>query len=108
LYNLLSNAIKFRSPERQLKVRATSRVEDGQAILEITDNGLGFNFDLHQEKVFKLYRRFHAHVGGRGVGLYLIKTQVEVLHGSVEAASQPDKGSMFRIILPLHTEGNLV
>jgi signal transduction histidine kinase len=108
LYNLLSNAIKFRSPERQLKVKATSRIEDGQAILEITDNGLGFNFDLHQEKVFKLYRRFHAHVGGRGVGLYLIKTQVEVLHGSVEAASQPDKGSMFRIILPLHTEGNLV
>lgn len=108
LYNLLSNAIKFRSPERQLKVIATSRIEDGHAILEIADNGLGFNLDLHQEKVFKLYRRFHAHVGGRGVGLYLIKTQVEVLHGSVEAASEPDKGSVFRIILPLSAEESLV
>jgi signal transduction histidine kinase len=108
LYNLVSNAIKFRSPERQLKVIATSRSQDGRAIIEISDNGLGFNFDLHHEKVFKLYRRFHAHVGGRGVGLYLIKTQVEVLHGSVEAASQPDKGSMFRVILPLTVEENLI
>jgi signal transduction histidine kinase len=107
LYNLLSNAIKFRSPERKLKVIATSRSQDGRAILEITDNGLGFNIDLHHEKVFKLYRRFHAHVGGRGVGLYLIKTQAEVLHGSVEATSQPDKGSMFRVILPLSAEENL-
>jgi signal transduction histidine kinase len=104
LYNLLSNAIKFRSPERKLKVMATSRSQDGRAILEIADNGLGFNIDLHQEKVFKLYRRFHAHVGGRGIGLYLIKTQVEVLHGSVEATSQPNKGSMFRVILPLNSE----
>jgi signal transduction histidine kinase len=104
LYNLLSNAIKFRSPERKLKVMATSRSQDGRAILEIADNGLGFNIDLHHEKVFKLYRRFHAHVGGRGIGLYMIKTQVEVLHGSVEATSQPNKGSMFRVILPLNSE----
>ena len=104
LYNLLSNAIKFRSPERKLKVLATSRSENGHAILEITDNGIGFNVDLHQEKVFKLYRRFHAHVGGRGIGLYLIKTQVEVLHGTVEAKSEPDKGSMFRVILPLSAD----
>ena len=107
LYNLLSNAIKFRSPERKLKVTATSRSQNGSAILEITDNGLGFDIDLHHEKVFKLYRRFHAHVGGRGVGLYLIKTQAEVLHGSVEATSQPNKGSMFRVILPLSAE-NLI
>jgi signal transduction histidine kinase len=102
LYNLLSNAIKFRSPERVLKVSASSRIENGNAVLEIRDNGLGFNIALHQEKIFKLYRRFHAHVGGRGIGLYLIKTQVEVLHGKVEATSEPNKGAMFRVILPLN------
>jgi signal transduction histidine kinase len=106
LYNLFSNAVKFRSPERNLKVMATSRRENGSAVLEIADNGLGFNVELHQEKVFKLYRRFHAHVGGRGVGLYLIKTQIEVLHGSIEVTSQPDHGTIFRITLPLSTEGN--
>ena len=105
LFNLLSNAIKFRSPERKLKVIVSSRRVNGSAVLEISDNGLGFNIDLHHEKLFKLYRRFHAHVGGRGLGLYLVKTQVEVLHGSVEVTSQPDKGAMFRVILPLSIEG---
>jgi signal transduction histidine kinase len=102
LYNLLSNSIKFRSPERPLKVQVSSRVENGRAVLEVRDNGLGFNVKQHRDKVFKLYRRFHSHVGGRGMGLYLIKTQAEVLHGSVEATSEPDKGAQFRIILPLN------
>ncbi|MBT1697440.1 tetratricopeptide repeat protein [Fulvivirgaceae bacterium PWU4] len=100
-YNLLSNAIKFKSPERRLKVVATSQRVNGKAILEISDNGLGFNIRLHHEKLFKLYKRFHTHVEGRGLGLYLIKSQVEVLQGTIEVDSEPDKGSAFRIILPI-------
>lgn len=106
-YNLLSNAIKYRSPERRLRVVATSRIDNDRAILEITDNGLGFNISLHNENLFKLYRRFHTHVEGRGLGLYLIKSQVDVLHGSIEVASEPDKGSTFRVILPIRKEGEL-
>lgn len=100
-YNLLSNAIKFRSAERKLMVIATSQQRNGKAILEITDNGLGFNISLHHEKLFKLYKRFHTHVEGRGLGLYLVKTQVDALHGTIEVDSEPDKGSVFRIFLPL-------
>ncbi|HEX5172267.1 MAG TPA: tetratricopeptide repeat protein [Cyclobacteriaceae bacterium] len=103
-YNLLSNAIKFQSPERNLKVIATSRVEYGKAILEITDNGLGFNTQRNKEKLFKLYNRFHTHVEGRGLGLYLIKSQIEVLHGSIEVESEPGRGSMFRVVLPISVE----
>ncbi|HZY83048.1 MAG TPA: tetratricopeptide repeat protein [Cyclobacteriaceae bacterium] len=102
-YNLLSNAIKFQSPDRRLKVTATSRRINGKAILEVSDNGLGFNKRLHHEKLFKLYKRFHTHVEGRGLGLYLIKSQIEVLHGSIEVDSEPDKGSTFKVILPLRT-----
>ncbi|HEY5917825.1 MAG TPA: tetratricopeptide repeat protein [Chryseolinea sp.] len=101
LYNLLSNAIKYRSPERKLRVVATSRVIDGKAIIEVTDNGLGVDTRLHKEKMFKLYKRFHTHVEGRGIGLYLIKAQIEVLHGTIEVESQLDHGSMFRVTLPL-------
>lgn len=104
LYNLLSNSIKFRSPDRPLKVSVSSRVENGKAVLEVRDNGLGFNVKVHHDKLFKLYRRFHTHVGGRGMGLYMIKTQAEVLHGSVEASSEPDQGALFRVYLPLNGE----
>lgn len=100
-YNLLSNAIKFRSPERNLKVVATSRMLDGKAVIEVMDNGLGFDTRLHKEKMFKLYKRFHTHVEGRGIGLYLIKAQIEVLHGTIEVESELDHGSLFRVTLPL-------
>jgi signal transduction histidine kinase len=100
-YNLLSNAIKFKSPDRILTVVATSKRINGKAVLEIKDNGLGFNIRLHHEQLFKLYKRFHTHVEGRGLGLYLIKSQVEVLHGTIEVDSEPNKGSTFTVILPL-------
>jgi signal transduction histidine kinase len=103
-YNLLSNAIKFRSPDRNLKVSATSWVADGKAFLEIKDNGLGFDTKLHKDKLFKLYKRFHTHVEGRGIGLYLIKAQLEVLHGTIDVESEPDRGSLFKITIPLVSE----
>ena len=103
-YNLLSNAIKFRSPHRDLKVTATSSYVDGKARLEVRDNGLGFDTGVHQEKLFKLYKRFHTHVEGRGIGLYLVKSQVEILHGTIEVESVPGQGSRFTITLPLDEE----
>ncbi|MBL0739860.1 ATP-binding protein [Chryseolinea lacunae] len=104
LYNLLSNAIKYRSPDRNLRVTALSRCINGKAILEITDNGLGFNPQLHKEKLFKLYTRFHSHVEGRGLGLYLVKSQVDLLHGTIEVESTPGHGTSFRIVLPMVAE----
>ena len=101
LYNLLSNAIKFRSPDRPLVIRATSKQVDTKAVIEIADNGLGFNTEQHKEKLFRLYTRFHSHVEGRGLGLYLIKSQVEVLHGKVEVDSKPGFGTRFKITLPM-------
>jgi len=104
LYHLVSNSPQYRSLDRELQITATSHVEDGRAVLEVRDNGLGFSTQAHKDKLFKLYRRFHAHVGGRGMGLYLIKTQIEVLHGTVEALSEPDQGALFRVRLPLNGE----
>lgn len=101
LYNLLSNAIKFRSPDRPLVVRTTSRISETKAVIEVVDNGLGFNSEKYREKLFRLYTRFHSHVEGRGLGLYLIKSQVEGLHGKVEVESQQGIGSRFTITLPI-------
>jgi signal transduction histidine kinase len=103
-FNLLSNALKFRSPHRKLKIMATSRLVDGKIIIEIADNGLGFNTNLYKDKLFKLYKRFHSHVEGRGLGLYLIKSQVDVLNGQVEVESKLDEGTLFRVSLPVATE----
>jgi signal transduction histidine kinase len=107
-YNLLSNAIKFKSPDRPLVVKASSDMLGNKAVIEVIDNGLGFDTELHREKIFRLYTRFHAHVEGKGLGLYLIKSQVEVLNGKIEVESKPGFGSHFKVTLPLINEAELL
>jgi signal transduction histidine kinase len=98
IYNLLSNAIKYQSPNRPLNVRISSFTIPGtKTILEVTDNGLGIDLPNQRENVFKLYKRFHSHVNGKGLGLYLVKTQVDALGGEIELESQLDHGTTFRI-----------
>jgi signal transduction histidine kinase len=106
-YNLLSNAIKFRSPDRPLRVVAKSSVMDDNLIIEVTDNGLGFDTEQHKERIFKLYKRFHTHVAGRGLGLYLVKAQLEVLNGTINVQSRLHHGTVFRVNIPLAHESEL-
>ncbi len=98
LFNLISNAIKYRHPERQPRVCISSERQDSRVLITISDNGLGISTD-HQDKIFQLYKRFHFHVEGRGVGLFLVKTQVDSLGGSIEIESTPDFGTTVRIWL---------
>jgi signal transduction histidine kinase/Tfp pilus assembly protein PilF len=106
-YNLLSNAIKFKSPDRTLAITATSKLLDDKVVIEIEDNGLGFDVEQHREKIFRLYTRFHSHVEGKGLGLYLVKSQVEVLHGKVDVESKLGFGSRFSVTLPITNEATL-
>jgi signal transduction histidine kinase len=97
-YNLFSNAIKYQSPSRKLKVRVKSEIlEDNRTVIEVSDNGLGIDMVNQQKNLFKLYKRFHQHVSGKGLGLYLVKTQVETLGGSIAVESQPDAGTTFKV-----------
>lgn len=99
-YNLLSNAIKYRSADRILEVRIVSKSDDEGTFLHISDNGLGIDMANQRENVFKLYKRFHLHVAGKGLGLYLVKTQIEVLEGTISVESELNKGTSFSIYLP--------
>jgi signal transduction histidine kinase len=99
LYNLASNAIKYQSPDRLLHVRVSSYTLPGEkTIIEVRDNGLGIDLKAQGHNMFKLYKRFHSHVAGKGLGLYLVKTQVEALNGTITVESQPDQGAVFRIM----------
>jgi anti-sigma regulatory factor (Ser/Thr protein kinase) len=100
LYNLLSNAIKYRSPERGLEITVTTHHKGNETILKVRDNGLGIDLASHQRNVFKLYRRFHTHVTGKGLGLYLVKTQMDALGGTIEVQSELNVGTTFITTFP--------
>ncbi len=99
LFNLLSNAIKYRHPDRKPIITIKSEVRGDFVCLIIKDNGLGINLALYKEKLFTLYRRFHDHVEGKGLGLYLVKTQVASLGGVIEVESEVNFGTTFYVYL---------
>lgn len=103
IYNLLSNAIKYRSTNRQSTIHLKSTSDNAFVCLSVKDNGMGIDLEKNKEKVFSLYKRFHGNkIPGKGMGLNLVKVQVESLGGRVELESKVDQGSEFKIYIPIH------
>ncbi len=95
LYNLVSNAIKYRSPDRTPAINVSAKLEGDHLKLEVSDNGIGLDLSTSRDKVFNLYQRFHDHVEGKGIGLFLVKTQVEALNGTITIKSEVNVGTTF-------------
>jgi signal transduction histidine kinase len=102
LYQLLSNAIKYRKKRIPLQIQIASEIKDCMFVISVKDNGLGIDLSkIDPYKVFGLYQRMHTHVDGKGLGLYLVKTQVEALGGKVNLESEENIGSTFKLFLPI-------
>jgi signal transduction histidine kinase len=67
--------------------------------LTFSDNGLGIDLEKKGSQVFGLYKRFHAHTEGKGMGLFMVKSQVESIGGTITIESEVNKGTTFRIII---------
>jgi signal transduction histidine kinase len=99
VYNLLSNAVKYRSPDRPPHVDVRAHVRPGYTVLEVHDNGLGLA-PAHLPRLFTMFQRFHDHVEGTGIGLYMVKRMVENAGGRIEVHSQLGAGTTFFVCLP--------
>ena len=97
MYNLLSNSIKYRRSGVPPVIHIASHKQNGKIVLEFEDNGLGIDLKKKGGQVFGLYKRFHAHTEGKGIGLYMVKTQVETLGGRIHIESEVNKGTKFII-----------
>jgi len=100
LSNLIENAAQFRSPSREAFIKIVSEKKGDFIALSIEDNGVGIDLSRHGEKLFDMYKRFHEDSTKKGLGLYIVKNQVEALGGYIEVQSELNKGSKFTIFLP--------
>jgi signal transduction histidine kinase len=95
--NLLSNAIRYRHPDRPLKIMLTTWKKNGQIFMQCEDNGLGIDLAQHGHTLFHLYKTFHGHPEGKGIGLFLIRHQLESMDGEINVESTPGEGTTFTV-----------
>jgi PAS domain S-box-containing protein len=98
IYNLLSNAAKYRATDRPNLIYIRTYKESEGIVLQVKDHGLGIGLS-QQAKLFQMFRRFHPHVEGTGIGLYIVKRIVENNGGRIEVNSIEGEGSTFTVYL---------
>ena len=97
LLNLMTNSLKYKSEERKLKINISTSTIDNTTTIVFNDNGIGIDLERNKDKVFGLYQRFHNHADGKGLGLYLIKSQVEIMGGTINLESEVNIGTTFTL-----------
>ncbi|KFE58904.1 PAS domain S-box protein [Hyalangium minutum] len=98
MLNLLTNAMKYGAGR---PIRLTSTLQDGRALLRVSDGGIGISHEA-QRRIFERFERAASHnYGGLGLGLFITRQIVEAHHGKIWVESEPGRGATFFVELPL-------
>jgi signal transduction histidine kinase len=97
--NIISNSIKYAKKDIPPIINISSYVEGEYTILKFSDNGIGMNMSLVDGQLFQLNKTFHQGHSKecKGVGLYIVKSQIEKLGGSIQVESEINIGTTFLI-----------
>lgn len=100
IYNLVNNALKYCSPDRVPQIFIKSFNEDNYMVISVSDNGIGIESE-NQQSIFEKYQRVKNSVEGNGVGLHLVKEILNNAGGKITVDSEPGKGSVFTVFIPV-------
>ena len=96
--NLVTNSLRYAHPQRYPVITLKTSINpDGSSKLVYSDNGIGMDIERVKNKIFGLYQRFHENPEGKGMGLYLVHSQVTALGGKIEVDSEEGIGTTFTI-----------
>ncbi|MFC1563276.1 PAS domain S-box protein, partial [candidate division KSB1 bacterium] len=99
--NFISNAIKY---TKEGRIDVTFNIENNNAVFSVKDTGIGINAADKKRLFSKFFRSDHEYArdaGGTGLGLSIVKSIVDKHGGKIEVESKLNKGSVFRIVLPI-------
>lgn len=97
--NIISNAVRYRDRWKDSFIEIDIHTLPDKATILFKDNGIGIP-DEYQDKVFKMFFRASADSKGSGLGLYIVKSTVDKLEGSITLQSKLGVGTTFRIEIP--------
>lgn len=98
--NLLSNAVKYHNPYRddnRIEVEIDNKEEGVQ--ISVHDNGIGIDAEKLQH-IFEKFYRAHEHSQGTGLGLFIVKQNVDKLDGKISVESMLGEGTRFVVYIP--------
>lgn len=100
--NLLENALKFSAQSKPPRIQISVRQENHDVIVQISDNGIGFDM-LYHDRIFEIFQRLQRveDYPGTGVGLALVKKAMQRMDGKVWAESAPGQGARFYLQMPV-------
>jgi PAS domain S-box-containing protein len=101
LYNLIYNSLKYRHAERAPLIRVSAKRSINLFCITVADNGKGIDLAKHGAQLFGLYKRFDSSVEGSGLGLFMVKSQIEELGGRILVESTLGVGTSFVVELPV-------
>jgi hypothetical protein len=97
LLNFLSNALRFSDHQRIPEILISGTRENGNWVLEISDNGIGIDMERHGKKLFGMYKTFTDSPNSRGIGLFITKNQMDAMGGRISVESQVGIGTTFKL-----------
>lgn len=99
--NLIKNGIQFAQPGVPAQIHLWSERKDGKINICFRDNGIGIDLQQHKHNLFGLYKKIDHTAAGKGMGLFMVKTQMNAMNGTVDVHSEPGKGSTFMLSFPV-------
>jgi signal transduction histidine kinase/DNA-binding NarL/FixJ family response regulator len=96
-HNLISNSVKYRRKGIIGHLSIKSHLNNGEIIIIFSDNGIGIDLKKNKENIFGLYKRFNFDFPGKGMGLFMVKSQMELLNGNITVDSIENTGTNFRL-----------
>lgn len=102
--NLITNSIKYAKSDTLSTISIRTEKQDDSTLLIINDNGIGFDLEKVNNKIFGLHQTFNNHINSNGIGLYLVHNHITNLGGSITLESKINEGATFTINFPENTK----
>jgi signal transduction histidine kinase len=98
--NLINNSLKALVRTNEKKIKCIGYSENNKFIIIFSDNGYGIESKV-KNKIFEIFYTTTAEFGGQGMGLYMVKTHMDAIHGNIELIdSEFETGTTFKLTFP--------